>query len=139
MNLINPPRYWLTRLYLACLVLSVTLVICFEPRTLFYRIVKDSDDAGWWCVLGLACIAGLSIVDTIVNDLMPERFHLRWAKNYRHLIYMALGMGMLSLAYIIAKAEGASYLLIAPCIHAAVAVCIAFFDVFARHRDGAPT
>lgn len=134
---ISLPRYWLTRLYLACSVLNVTLVSCFESRTLLYRIIQQSDDAGWWCVLGLACLACLGVVDTLINDLLPKNFNLRCAKKYRHLIYMALAMGMLSLAYIIAKAEGASYLLIRPCLDAAVAACIAFFDLFARHRPGA--
>lgn len=133
------PRYWITRMYVAASVLASVAVIWWEPHTLTHRLISQSGAAGWWLVALLAVVAGAGIVDVIVNDILPDRFHLLCIKQRRHLLYIGLAMGEASLCFVFAMGEGGWWraLLLPFLLDAAVAALVAFLDLFQRHRQPA--
>lgn len=112
----------------------VTAVICgCEPEGLPYKIIAASGHAGWVALGGLACVAIWALADVLVNDVMPDDFCLRGAMRKRHLTYLALALGLTSLAYVFASSEGWSVISLRPIFDAAFAAGVAFQDLFQRH------
>ncbi|WP_395055179.1 hypothetical protein [Polaromonas sp.] len=129
----QPARYWMTRLYLATNVLALALAAVFDSSTLAHRVLIESGAAGMWAMQALAVVAVVGLADCLVNDLLPDRFILRWSFRHRHLVYMALALGLVSISYITAKNYGPSTVHVFYMLHAAFATFVAFFDLFARH------
>jgi hypothetical protein len=131
------PRYWLVRMYIALSVLTNVLIICSEPHALAHRVVASSGVLGWLCVGALGLLACLALADVVVNDLLPAHINLPVARRWRHLIYMLLALGLVSITGVIVAAIGPTTLLLTFWLDASVSVAIAFFDLFSRHRSPA--
>lgn len=129
------PAFWLARLYVAAHVGVIALVACFGQGTMLYTVVQDADQAGFWCVLAVAVLAGLSALDTLINDLLPARFKLRVVKSHRHYIFTGMAMGLLSLGAVIAQQVGLSTLHASIFLAASGASVLAFLDLYARHAE----
>ena len=130
------PRYWMTRLYVALSTLTSILVSWFEPTTLTHRLISQSGEQGWAMVGLLAIVCLLAILDVVVNDLLPTRFAFAAAKRYRHLIYIALSMGIVCMSYVFIVGEGGWFrpLVLPFWVDASFAAFVAFLDLFQRHR-----
>ena len=126
------PMYWFGRLYVSADVAIIALIACFGKGTLSYRVIELSGGAGFWCVLGLACIALVGVLDVFINDLLPERFHLKTVKRHRHFLLMGIAIGSLSVAGIVAMNFGLSVLHISLALPVFGATCMAVMDVYAR-------
>lgn len=130
------PRYWFARLYLAASVLVNIVVTWLEPAALTARAVAATGPVGWICVWTLGGVALVGLADVLVNDIAPARWRLPTAHRWRHLVYMALALGEVSITYVITANLGFTPLLFVYLTDAAAAVAIAYLDVFARHREG---
>ena len=128
------PQYWFGRLNVALCIGALAMISAVADGTLLNNSVIASGPAGVWCVLSLALLACFAVIDVVINDLMPERFRLGYIKRKRHLIYMALGIGMASLGFIIAQVNGASAVHVLIFINAFSAVAVAFLDLNSRHK-----
>ena len=126
------PMYWFGRLYVSADVAIISLIACFGKDTLSYRIIELSGPEGFWCVLALACIALLGVLDVLINDLLPELFHLKTVKRHRHFLLMGIAIGSLSVAGIVAMTVGLSVLHISLALPVFGATCMAVMDVYAR-------
>ena len=126
------PMYWFGRLYVAADVVILALNACFAKNTLSYRVIELSGPAGFWCVLGLACIALVGVLDVFINDLLPERFQLQFVKRHRHFVLMGIAIGCLSVAGIVAMNVGLSVLHASLALPVFGATCMAVMDVYAR-------
>lgn len=130
------PRYWITRLYVGLTTLCAIFVTSHEPEAISYKIIQASGDQGWRMVYLLGVIAGLAVVDVLVNDLFPERFKIEVAKRNRHLIYIGLATGIFSISFVLLSDAGGWYrpLVLSYWLHGSVAALVAFLDLFQRHR-----
>lgn len=134
------PRYWITRLYVALATLAAIVATWLEPDALSHRLISNTGDQGWALVWILALVSIAAVVDVVVNDLLPERFHLRATMRRRHLIYIALAVGIFCMSYAFlvgaAGADGAWFrpLVLPYWLNGAVAAAVAFLDLFQRHR-----
>lgn len=131
------PRYWFTRLYIALSVLVSVTITIIEPTTLAHRLILGKAGyVGWLSLLTLGVIAVLAVLDGIVNDALPARFVLPTAKRYRHLVYVALSLGLVGITYVIASRAGYSPLMWSYWLDATAAIVVAYLDLFSRHREG---
>lgn len=134
MTLTDLPKFWFARLYVTLHIGVIALVACFGEDTLLYKTVKESGDAGFWCVLALAAVSFLGVLDVIINDLMPDRFKLSKVLRFRHILLMAMALGLMSLGSVIAKQAGISTLHASIFLAVGGACWLAFLDLYARHR-----
>lgn len=129
------PRYWITRLYVALSTIVSCVIIAFEDESLVHRIITESGPTGMYCVLILALVAMIAAADVVINDLLPDAYQFEVAKRYRHLVYMALAMGLMSLCFVMTKAKGDwTQITLRYQLDAAVAATLAVLDLFSRHR-----
>ena len=133
------PRYWLTRLYVALSVLVNIMVTSLEPQSLTARAIYATGSLGWLAVWTLGAVGIVALLDVLVNDLAPDHWRLPSAHRWRHFVYMAIALGEVSITYVIAAKLGFTPLLFVYWLDAAAAVAIAYFDLFARHREGRTT
>lgn len=130
------PRYWITRLYVALSILTNILASWYEPQALTHKLIDASGEQGWVMVGILGSICIVAIADVVVNDLLPDKFRLASAKRYRHLIYIALAMGIFCMAYVFVAGDGSTFrpLVLPFLLNGAVSAAVAFLDLFQRHR-----
>ena len=129
------PMYWFGRLYVALHVGNLAITACFGEDTLFYKIMESSGEAGFWCVLALAAVSVVGVLDVFINDLLPRQFCLNFVKKHRHFLLMALAIGPMSMAFVIAKEVGWSVLHISLSLPIAGTMLLAVMDVYARGRQ----
>ena len=128
------PRYWHTRLLLALSVLVSLYITWRGPDALMHRIIARSGPEGWACVTALAGVALAALADILVNDILPDRLTLLAFMRQRHLVYMALALGLMSVSYVVADEEGWTELLLHYWLLAIFSAHIALTDLFHRHR-----
>ena len=126
------PMYWFGRLYVAADVANIALIACFGKGTLSYRVIEASGAAGFWCVLGLAGIAIVGMLDVFINDLLPKQFQMKNVKRHRHFLLMGIAIGCLSVAAVVAINVGVSVLHSTLALPIWGAACLALMDVYAR-------
>jgi hypothetical protein len=63
-----------------------------QSHTMVYQ-VAHADPVGIWGMYALAIFAVVGAVDLIVNDIMPARYVLEEALNYRHFVSMGIAGG----------------------------------------------
>lgn len=129
------PRYWLGRgMFLLQVLVGFVAVSWYEPRSMSAVAIDAAGPVGWFLVLAMAagCLVGLA--DVIVNDLLPERFELPTAKNWRHIGLGLIGLSLAAMAFVIAFSAGFSILVLAYWMNAGFALALMLLDVFARLR-----
>lgn len=130
------PRYWLSRALIAFLSLSAVLVSMREFETYTHKVLIAPDPViGSVCMIIMGVIAVLALLDVLINDLSPEAWRLRFARQHRHVVYMSLAIGNAMVAAIIFKNSGPNWLLLQPLMIVAVATWLAFCDALNRYKE----
>ena len=128
------PAFWLTRLYLASSVLIFSCIGTFDTASIVHRSILGSGPEGFWCLVALGGLSFFSLLDVVINDLMPPCFYLRFIERNRHLVYMGLSVGITSTAYVIAVHSGLVSIHARLALESFIAAALAFLDLFYRHR-----
>lgn len=125
-------RFWLARLHVALSTFVIAVITIMEPLSLGNQVITRTGPLGWLCVMALAGVSLLCAADVIVNDMLPDRFRLPLAYRWRHLLYMLLALGLVSVTFVIAAAIGFSTLMLLYWLDAIAAVFVAFATPFCR-------
>jgi len=78
----------------------------------------------------------LAIADTLVNDILPARFHLRVVENRRHSLYLVLAGLCVTAAFAMAVDGSATWLMVRLILDATLGCWCAVMDV--KHRYVTP-
>lgn len=125
------PRHWYPRLIIAMWAGHIPVVTWLSPDSLSGRAVAGSG-VGALCMLVLAIAAVVAVLDVIVNDVLPDNFHLG-VMHRRHVGYMAMALALLMLAGIVGTIHGPTAILFTYILPAAFAIGITWLDLFTRH------
>lgn len=98
------------------------------------QAIEGGGPIGQWVMAAALACCLVAIADVIVNDLMPDRFCFRIARAYRHLGFMGISLALGAMGVLIVFEFGYSPSLFLFWLNSAIAVLVAFLDVFARHR-----
>lgn len=128
----------LFRAYIAGSTLVTAAICSLEPDGLPYQIIASTGQAGWVALSFMSAVALWALADVFVNDVMPANFYLHAAMRQRHLTYMGLALGLMSLAYVFTARNGWSAISLRPIFDATFAAGVAFQDLFQRRRRGGP-
>lgn len=87
-----------------------------------------------WCLLIAGAVT--AIIDTVINDILPDRFTFRAVENRRHSLYLVLAGLCISAAFAMAVAGLANWLMLRLILDAALGCWCAVMDV--KHRYMTP-
>ena len=125
--------YWLARLFISLSVLVTTLLLILGEGVLYG--VEKFHHNGMYGVWALMWVAILSLFDITINDFMPRGFRFRWAKRYRHVVFMMLSLGIFSLVFVALRENGPSLSQALLSFQGVGAAFVAVLDLFSRHRE----
>jgi hypothetical protein len=123
----------LLRAYLAIRALLLVVGLLADPTNLARRAVDTNGLIGWVAITVLGAVALVALFDVLVNDLCPDRFVLPSFIRHRHLVYMALALGSMSMC-LVAYRGGAQSLVPYLWTDAFFAAAVAIVDLLARHH-----
>lgn len=125
-------RFWLARLHVSLSTFVIALITVTEPLSLGNQVITKTGPLGWVCVMALAGLSLLCAADVVINDLAPDALRMPWALRWRHLLYMQLALGLVSLTFVIAATIGFTTLFFLYWLDAIAAVFLAFITPFCR-------
>lgn len=104
-----------------------------DPNAFMYSVASTSDGAS--AIWALMLLGACSVVDAIVNDILPERYHWRVALRQRH--YILVGMAFCYLAQIYTAFEIGRHISLAYNYlwNASMIMLAAFIDAHQRLKD----
>lgn len=82
----------LIRAYFSLLAFHTVFSGFFEPKSLHFLVVHQAGDLGYWIIVFTGVLGVISLVDTIVNDVLPEKYSFHNGLNHRHLVFMSLAL-----------------------------------------------
>lgn len=115
-------------------IVSGYMALC-EARSLMHLVASTVEGTVLIVMLTLAGLAAL--VDAVINDFLPDRFHWRVALRQRHFILMGLAfcyVAQLYVAFLYLRSAG---LLIGYLWNVVAIMAVAFFDAHQRSKDAA--
>ncbi len=105
----------------------------WEPRSLMFLVGSTFEGE---VLIGALAIVGLAaVLDAVINDFLPDRFHWRLAVKQRHFIYTAMAfcyMAQLYVAYLYLRSSG---LLVHYLCNVLAIMAVAYFDAHQRCKD----
>ena len=105
----------------------------YEPRSLMHLVASTSEgEALIWLLLFVGLAA---LLDALINDFMPSRFHWRVALRQRHFILTAMAFCYVAQLYVAFLYLRSSGLLIHYLWNVAAIMAVAFFDAQQRSKD----
>lgn len=117
------------RLFMFALLALVVLMSFYEPQSIQYQLSRG---AGWPAYLSLFVLSILSLLalaDTVVNDMLPDKYHLHISLKCRQLIWMFLAATLSGYAYVVFKNHAGAWIGLWYAICSIRCVSIAFLDL----------
>lgn len=111
----------------------VTWFLAGEPKTMMsLAALTTPGNLLIWC---LAIIGVAAMVDALVNDFMPQRFHWKAAVMQRHFILSAMAFCYVAQLYVAFSAMRTTGLLLYYLWNASAIMFISFVDAHQRSKD----
>jgi hypothetical protein len=104
-----------------------------EPRSLMHLVASSLEGSALIWLLMFVGVAAL--LDALINDFLPPRFHWRMAIRQRHLILAALAFCYVAQLYVAFFNLRSTGLLLYYLWTAITIMAVAFFDAHQRSKD----
>lgn len=137
MNLFGRPEtaFLPLRAYLCLRTLVVAAVSLGVADSLNGQFIDAAGQAGYAIVLLQVTCALTGLLDIVINDLLPARYHMTWARNYRHIGYIALAIADCAYLLVMAKQGTFTLLALSYALDAAFAVVVAAGTVVRNQKS----
>lgn len=121
------------RIYMGGAAIVSWYIAMTDPSALMHSAASTVDGAS--AVWALMVLGGCALVDAVVNDILPERWHWRVAVRQRH--YILVGMAFCYLAQIYTAFELGRHISLAYSYvwNASLLMLAAFIDAHQRLKD----
>lgn len=121
------------RIYMGGNAIVAWYVAMSDPRSLLHLVASSSEGA---VLIWLLLIVGVAaLLDAVINDLLPQRFHWRPALRQRHFILAALAFCYVAQLYVAFFKLRSSGLLLYYLWNAGMIMLAAFIDAHQRSKD----
>ena len=137
MNLFGRPEtaFLPLRLYLCLRTLVVATVSLGVAESLNGQFIDAAGKAGYAIVFLKVTCAVTGLLDILINDLLPPRFHMTWARSYRHIGYIALAIADCAYLLVMAKQDTFTLLALSYALDATFAVFVAAGTVVRNQKS----
>lgn len=122
------------RIFMTAISMTIVGISQFEPRSLSYTMVEGGGIPGKLCMLFLFLTALIALLDTIVNDMLPERFTLQMALGKRRGVWMALAITYAGISFVANKADIGWFVSIFYVLFSLRCVGVAYLDLYYEYK-----
>jgi hypothetical protein len=129
----NIPRGALMRILFCLQILCIAFFSFEHPGSVVHTLVHASGESTWFILAAMCFIAVAGLVDTVVNDLLPERYTFNQGLQVRHTLFMLLAIGYALIMHAAVQAEIYSAIPYFVTNIAFIIIC-AFGDVQRRYK-----
>lgn len=123
----------LFRIFTGGIALLAWFMAVYEPRSLSSELATVVD--GFVLTVLLGVLGAMSIIDAVVNDIMPKKYHWRVALRQRHFILVAMAFCYSAQLYVAFYHLRSTGLLLYCLWNAFCLVAVAFVDAVQRSKD----
>lgn len=121
------------RIYVGGNAMVTWYVAMTDPRSLMHMVASTRNGAILiWLLMGVGLAA---LLDAVINDVLPTRFHWRPGRRQRHYILAALAFCYIAQLYVEFFNMRSGGLLAYYLWNAATIMTIAFIDAHQRNQD----
>lgn len=104
-----------------------------DPRSLMHLVASSTEGA---VLIWLLMLVGMSVLlDAVINDFLPQRFHWRIALRQRHFFLAAMAFCYVAQLYIAVANFRSTGLLLYYLWNASMIMLVAFIDAHQRSKD----
>ena len=121
------------RMYMGGNAMVNAYLAIFEPRSLMFWVASTAEGAA--LIFLLAIVGCAALLDAVINDFMPDRFHWRVAVRQRHFILAAMAFCYVAQLYVAFLYLRSTWLLINYLWNVGAIMAVAFFDAHQRSKD----
>lgn len=117
------------RLYVALSLFISYIIMGTVPQAIVYKVMIESTYGGSYFVLVAFTLALIAVADTVVNDMLPDRYVLIHTKRWRHMGFMSLAIMSAAQAFFILESIGPTVLVFRYVLDAVAATSVAFLGL----------
>lgn len=121
------------RLYMGGSAFVTWFLALNEPRSMMSLAARTG--AGHMLIWMLMIVGAFAVIDAIINDFLPQRFHWRAAVRQRHFILSAMAFCYVAQLYVEFSSLRSTGLLLYYLWNAAAITLISFVDAHQRSKD----
>ena len=123
------------RIYLCLRTIIVAVVSLGIPGGLNGRLIAQGGAVAYAVVAFMVFCAVVGLLDAIINDILPDRYALPWARNHRHFGYIGLSMGGCVFLFVMARNEAITLLALSYAVDALFAAGVAVGSILRNQRS----
>lgn len=123
------------RLFLISLSFVCVIVSFREPESLSYTLLRIGGFSARMAMGALLILSCIALLDTIVNDMMPERFSANWALRLRQGIWMVICVTYIGLAFVIVRYGVGYWLAVVYVLYGLRCGAVSYLDLYYEYRD----
>lgn len=128
-------REIVARLLVSLLAVATSLLALLAPSTFTYQMLIEGGNLAIGGVFVVGALGALLFADTLINDMLPPRFHFTWGRVRRQDMWMALGLLFMVFAFLDLTAKLSISLGTYLVIFASGAFLLAFVDAASEKMD----
>lgn len=121
------------RMYVGGNAIVTWYVAMTDPRSLMYLVASTRDGA--ILIWALMAVGAIAVLDAVINDFLPDRFHWRVALRQRHYILVAMAFCYIAQLYVEFNSLRSGGLLAYYLWNALTIMLVAFIDAHQRSQD----
>lgn len=123
------------RLFAAALALYVCASSLWSADSLIFALTATGGAPALVCMYALACLAIGAAADTVVNDVLPDRWSWACGVRYRQGLWMLIAVTYAGLGFVSLREPSGGWLAAYYWTCAAHCAAIAFVDLWCEHAD----
>lgn len=117
------------RILLSCYTILLVYISFYEPSAMTYFIRATGGTPGVICLLVLLGLALLTLTDTVINDLFPDRYHLDAVWRYRQTLWMLMAITCAGIGFVLVRVTYSYGTATNLVLHGVWCAVIAFLDL----------
>lgn len=123
------------RLFMSVVGVIAVGTATFEPTSASYIMVHAGGIPSRLCMVMLLLAVLLALADTVINDMLPERYVFKTGWRFRQGIWMLIAVTFAGLAFVTIKFNLSMWLAATLTAYGARCVGISFIDLYNEQRD----
>lgn len=115
--------------------MTVVGMAFYEPYGMGYSLMQGGGKSAVICMAVLLSLSVIALLDTVVNDILPEPYTFKLACRYRQRIWLLMGVTFAGIAFVITRSDRSYWTAGMYVLFGLRCAAVSFLDLYYEHRD----